>query len=479
MLKKLIALALAISMISLTAYAREDEVVAEYNYMDSLFGLASELYIDDTVTKDDILNKAIEKYLKDNPEAMEEIIENGFSSLDEYSEYYSAEEYKSFINNVNKTFYGIGVIIQKNGDYIEITTVLEDGSAYDAGILAGDLIKAVDGEDMKGLTIDQVQEAVVGELYTTVEVTVLRDGKEFTYTMQRAPVNDVTVNDLILDDKTAYVVISNFSENTSKEFYDILKKFDEKNITNIILDLRNNPGGYLETAVEIAKMTVPKGIIVKTMYRQSEKDEVIYSDLKNPKYKFAVLVNENTASASEVLASAIQESGVGRIIGEKTFGKAVIQEIFTVRGYESFKITTGRYLTRNGKEINKKGIEPDEYEINFTEPIDVSKYPLINYQEKTEIGDKSDNVKVIKERLNLMGYYIAEIDDRFTYDLEAAVLDFQMAKQLEPTGVLDTITMVQIENEFAKTEVIVDNQLYKAYEYFGGTKEQLDKILYE
>lgn len=478
MLKKLISVLLVVLMISTNVFAREDEVVAEYEYMNRVFGYASLLYIDDSITKEEILNRAIEKYLKDNPDAMEEIIKNGFSGLDEYSEYYTAEEYKIFLENVNNTFYGIGVIIQKNGEYIQITSVVEDGSAYEAGILAGDLIKAVDGVDMKGLTIDQVQSAVVGEIDTIVEVTVLRNGQEYTYTMRRTPVNDATVSHLIIDDNTAYVAISNFSIKTAQEFADVLKILDEKKITNIILDLRNNPGGYLYSAIDIAKMIVPKGVIVKTIYRQSEKDETIYSDLVNPKYKFAVLVNENTASASEVLASAMQESKVAKVIGETTYGKAVIQDIFSVRGYESFKITTGRYLTRNGNEINKKGIEPDEYVINTTEVIDVSKYPLINYREETGIGDKSDNIRTIKERLYVMGYYIADIDDKFTYDLEAAVLDFQIDKGLERTGMLDTITMVQIENAFAKTEVMVDNQLYKAYEHFGGTQEALEKILY-
>ena len=118
------------------------------------------------------------------------------------------------------------------------------------------------------MTIDQVQSAVVGELNTSVEITVLRNGQEITYTMIRTPVSDTTVSHVILDDKTAYILIINFSEKTGEEFKEVLKILDQKGITNIILDLRNNPGGYLDTAVEIAEMVVPRGIIVKTMYRQ-------------------------------------------------------------------------------------------------------------------------------------------------------------------------------------------------------------------
>lgn len=477
MMKKILSIILVIAAIQSTIFAKEDKV-AEYEYMDKLFGFAEELYIDESVTKEDILKEAVKKYLKDNPDAMEDIIKNGFSSLDDYSEYYTSDELTSYINNINHTFYGIGVSIKADGDYIKIVGVLEGGSAIKAGIEEGDLIKAVDGKDMKGLSIDAVQAAVTGELGTEVSVTVLRGTEELTFKMERAPVNDSTVSHLVLDDNTAYVSIVNFAASTADEFAAVLKKLDEESITNIILDLRNNPGGYLDAAVEMAKLVVPKGIIVQTVYRNKEANKTYYSTLENPKYKFAVLVNENTASASEVLTSAMQESGVATVIGETTYGKALIQEMYNLRGYDGFKITTGRYITRDGNEINKKGITPDDYILNTTEEIDVSKYPKINYSEESIVGDSSDNIRVIKERMSVMGYYIEKVDENFTYDLEASVLDFQIEKGLKPTGKLDRITLVQIENKFAETEVSVDNQLYTAYEYFGGNRESLDKILY-
>ena len=152
--------------------------------------------------------------------------------------------------------------------------------------------------------------------------------------------------------------------------------------------------------------------------------------------------------------------------------------MFNLRSYDGFKITTGRYITRNGKEINKVGIEPDNYVINLTETVDVSKYPKINYQDETSFGDTSETIAVIKERLSVMGYGINSEDNNFTADLEAAVLDFQIEKGLNTTGALDTVTMVQIENAFANTELLVDSQLYAAYEYFGGKREDIDKIIY-
>jgi len=475
--KRVTAIVLVIiSLMSLSVFAAEDENV-EYNYLDKMFGYASELYIDESITKEEILNIAIKNYLKENPDAIVDLLKAGFSGLDEYCEYYSGDEYQNYVNNINHTFYGIGVVIQKDGEYVKINKVLEGGSAEEVGLCEGDLISRVNGEDMKGKSIDYVQAKVVGELNTEVEVTVLRGGLENTYTLTRRQVNETTVNSLILDNKTAYVSIMNFAIKTASEFSDILAELDEKGITQIILDLRNNPGGYLISAVDIAKMIVPEGIIVQTMFRQEENNITYYSDLKNPKYKFAVLVNENTASSAEILTGAMQDSGVGRVFGTTTYGKAVIQDVFNMRNGDSFKITTGRYLTRNGREINKKGIDPDVEVPNTTEPIDVSKYRTIDYSKETSYGDRDENVSVIKERLMMLGYMLNNKDNLFDTDLEAYVLDFQLSKGLTPTGRLDRITMVQIENSFAATETLVDNQLYEAYEYFGGTREALDKLL--
>ena len=287
--KRIIAFVLMITtlLLSISVYAKED--VEEYNYLEKIFGYASELYIDENITKEDILNSAVKNYLEENPDALVELLKAGFLGLDEYCEYYSGEEYQNYVNNINHTFYGIGVVIQKDGEYVKINSVIEGGSAKEAGLCEGDLISHVNGEDMKDKSIDYVQSKVIGELNTEVEITILREGQALTYTLIRRQVNETTVSSLILDDNTAYVSIVNFALKTASEFSDTLAELDKKGITNIILDLRNNPGGYLLSAVDIAKMIVPEGIIVQTIFRQEENNITYYSDLKNPKYKFAVL----------------------------------------------------------------------------------------------------------------------------------------------------------------------------------------------
>lgn len=476
--KNLITVALTLFLgLSSSVYAQEFEMSGEYSYVDKVFGYASELYIDDTLSKEEILIKALNKYLEENPDAVLDIVRAGFSQIDDYTQFYSYDEYHEYVNNINHTFYGIGVIIQKEGDYIQIVTLLDDGSAAEAGIQVGDKISKVNGVSMKGKSVDAVQQAVVGELNTSVTVTVLRDNEEYTYELTRRPVSAATIDYIVFNNNVAYVSVINFAQDTATEFKKMLSELDELGVSEIILDLRNNPGGYLISAVEIAELIVPEGIIVQTMYRNNENNFTYYSKLKDVKYKFAVLVNENTASAAEILTGALQDSGVGTVIGKKTFGKAVIQEMFSLIDSNTFKITTGRYLTRDGREINEKGLEPDIEVENTTKPINMSDYKGFNYAVECCFGDKCDNVLTAKERMSLLGYIISSDDNTFDSELEAAVLDFQIANNLRATGSLNKTTMSKIDDEFSKKETIVDNQLYKAFEHFGGTRNELDSFL--
>lgn len=471
-LKRFISAAVAsVMLIAQPAFAETSG--AEYNYFKKLMTYASQLYIDEEVSADELIDAAIKKAMEENPELITELLKAGFSSLDEYSEYYTSEEFVDFVNNINHTFYGIGVVIRKTGDYVEITNCLKDGSAYEAGMMEGDKIVNVDGVDAVGKTLTDVQNLVTGELDSTVTVTVLRGEKEKTFTLVRRPVSSQTVSQTVLEGNIGYIRVINFAEKTDTEFQEALAELDKEGVTNIILDLRDNPGGYLTSAINIAKMIVPEGIIVKTMYRREEQNETFYSTLKNPKYKFAVLVNENTASAAEVLSGAMKDSGIGTLIGRTTYGKAVIQEMFRLAD-GGFKLTTGHYLTRDGHEINKIGIEPDEYVTNTKERVDMSKYTPFDYKIKWKVGDESDSVKAAKERLYGLGFYRGDIDTVFNSELAEAVTAFQASTDLFPYGVLDISTQVRIENEFYKTDVVVDRQFEKAYTMFGGNIEDLE-----
>jgi carboxyl-terminal processing protease len=445
----------------------------EYDQIEQILNYASNLYIDDSVTSSDIWDGAVKKMIETNPEIANQLIKAAFQSLDDYSEFYTAEEYELFNKNMNHIVYGIGVIIQQTGDYVTVMSVLDDGAAKKAGVMEGDQIAAVDGVDVKGESVDKVQDMVVGDFGTEVSVTFLRDGREITYTMQRGEVKGETAAYAVLKGNIAYLKIVNFSSNTDKEVSKILDKLDEDNINKIILDLRDNPGGYLDSAVNIASFFVPEGVIVSTVYRSEWENETFYSKLKSPQYKLAVLVNENTASASEVLASAIQDSGVGILIGNQTYGKGVIQQMFEIWDGCAFKITTGKYFTRKGKDINGVGIKPDENIENTTKKIDLSRYKEFDYKNKPSIGSNSENTEAAKEKLRLLGYYQGTVDDYFNDALFTAVLNFQEKNGLFPYGVLDISTQKKIQEVFAELDEKVDNQLIRAYGYFGGKANEL------
>lgn len=471
MKNKVIAILTAIFMLMpQTTFAQDEAQNILYDYFRRLMAYASQLYIDENVTTEELIDNAIKEVIKEDPELLEKLLKAGFSSLDEYSEYYTADEFQKYLDDLNHTFYGIGVIIRKVGDYVEITKCLEDGSAYAAGLDIGDKIYKVNGENVVGKTLDEVQLKVVGELDTEVEITVLRGEEELTFNLVRKPVSDQTVSYTVLKGDIGYINIINFANKTDEEFAEVKKELDSLGIKKIILDLRDNPGGYLESAINIAKTIVPEGVIAHTIYRSADQNETFFSKQKNLDYEFAVLVNENTASAAEVLSGAMQDSGIGTLVGKTTYGKAVIQEVFRL-ATGAFKLTTGHYLTRNGNEINKIGIEPDVYVLNTTQRIDMTGYTPFDYKIKWKVGDDSDSVKAAKERLRKLGFYRGEINTQFDRELEEAVTRFQAATDLYPYGVLDISTQVRIENETYNGEEIVDRQFERAYELLGGVVE--------
>lgn len=445
----------------------------EYEKIEQILNYAANLYIDDTVTSDELMSDAVKNLIEKNPELANELIKAGFESLDEYSEFYTAEENKLFKKNLNHIVYGIGVIIQQTGDYVTIMKVLDDGAAAKAGVMAGDKIVSVNGVNAVGESLDKVQDMVVGELGTEVSITFLRDDREISYTMQRSEVKGVTAGYTVLDGNVAYLVINSFSSDTDDEVYDILEELGEAGVEKIILDLRDNPGGYLDAAVNIASLFVPEGIIVSTVYRSEWENETFYSKLAKSKYKLAVLVNENTASAAEVLASAIQDSKAGILIGKKTYGKGVIQQMYEIWDGCAFKITTGKYFTRNGKDINGNGITPDNIVENTVKKVDLSRYTAFDYVNKPSVGVTSQNTRAAKERLRILGYYQGTADEYFDSLLFGAVCDFQEESGLFPYGVLDISTQKKLEEEFSQLDEIVDNQFFEAYRYFGGNPEAL------
>lgn len=473
MKKRILALILS-AVMTFGCVASAETISLGYDQFERMSSYGANLYIDPSVTTEYIMTEALKTVINENPELATELIKAGFASLDEYTEFYTAEEYELFQKNLNKIVFGIGVVIQELEGYVTVMSVVDDGGAKAAGVMPGDKIIRVDGVDVAGETVDKVQDLVVGDIDTEVTVAFLRGDKEFECVITRKEVRGVTVSSEILEGKIGYISMINFAQNTADEFAQVLWEFDQAGITKIILDLRNNPGGYLDAALEIARMTVPEGPILTAVYRNEAESGTAYSYLKNPKYEFCVLINRNSASAAEVLASAMGESGVAHLAGEISYGKGVIQGMYEMWDGTAFKITTGKYYTRNGHDINGNGIEPHEYVENSTRPIDLTRYKTFDYKTKPTIGTVSQNVRAAKERLRVMGYYYGPINDTFEPEFAAVIYKFQEESGLGPYGVLDISTQVKMENTFYKIREEVDDQLKYAYEYLGGNPDDLD-----
>lgn len=471
-LKSIIASVLASSMLSVPAFAETNN---ELMYLDAVINYASNLYIDSSVYSESMMRAAIAAAVKDNPELMYKMIKAAFGELDQYSEFYTAEEYQKYYERLTEQFYGMGAIIQMSDDNeICVVRLIEGGGAQLAGIKAGDIIVSINGVDILGKSLDEVTAMARGEEGTFIDINVRRNGENLSYNVERREISNKTVGYSVLPSDIGYLEVTNFSDDTPTEFQDALKFFDSKGITSIVLDLRSNPGGLLTSVVDIARMVVPEGIILQTMYRNETKNENFYSYNKNPKYKFSVLVNGDTASAAEVLTGALQDSGIGYVVGQTTYGKGLIQDVFVLPSGDAFKLTTGHYLTRNGNDINNVGIYPDEVVKNGTKRIDIEKYEKFDYKVKWRVGDTGKGVLATKQRLAVMGYYFGKIDEYFDEELKAAVYNFQKNVGLYPYGVMDFSTQATLENHFYVLDVVVDDQLYAAYEHLGGNWEDLE-----
>lgn len=453
----------------------------EYGAYERIAEYVSELYLDDSYTKEKVMIGGVAELLSDlldnNEELLVEVLKKAFENLDDYSEFYTAEEYKQFSDQLNNTFYGIGVTMRQEGnDYVEITGFAESSdNAEKAGFKIGDKISKVNGQDVTGLTMSEVRSLIIGEEGTKVNITVLRDGKEISLTATRVAINSATVSDGILEGNIGYIQISTFGTDTAEEFSKSLDYMRENKVKKIILDLRNNGGGLVSAAISIAQDIVPKGKIVDVKFRQSVYDMTYTSNLSKKEFDFVVLVNDNTASASEILSSAIQDSGAGKLLGIQTFGKAVIQNTYPLDNGSVFKLTTGQYITRNGKEINHIGLTPDIKVENEYTDIDLSSYAQFDYKTRSALGAKNENVQAAKERLSMLGFYSGNIDDVFDSGLRESVSGFQKANQLFSYGVLDVPTEELIEDYASQLKIMDDKQLEAAYKYFGGKVENLYK----
>lgn len=310
-------------------------------------------------------------------EALEEGICKGYVSGlgDPYSAYYDEEETKEFLESSEGEYTGIGAVMTQNMDsgIITITHVYNDSPAQKAGIKDNDILYKVGEKKVTGVDLNDVVAEIKGEKGTKVSLTVLRgeEQDEITVEAVRDIVEIETVETKMLDDNIGYLAVSEFDSVTYDQYKKGLKELESEGMEGLVIDLRGNPGGNLSTVCDILDLMLPEGLIVYTEDKNGEREE-FRSDGKQEYTKpMAVLVNGNSASASEIFAGAIQDYGTGKIVGTTTYGKGVVQQIFDLKDGTCVKLTIAEYFTPKGRSINGKGITPDvevEYKYNKDHP---------------------------------------------------------------------------------------------------------------
>ncbi|MCK4308386.1 MAG: S41 family peptidase [Candidatus Atribacteria bacterium] len=261
-------------------------------------------------------------------------------------------------------FGGLGIIISIKDDQLTIISPIEDTPAYRVGIKAGDKIVEIDGKSTEGIGLDEAVNILRGEKGTQVILGIKRENVEeiLEFTIIRDIIEVKAVKKKIIgeDNNIGYIRITTFNVNTEPELEEVLNEFKkDNNIQGIILDLRNNPGGLLDTAIEVASKFVKEGPVVHVKDRDGIQVTVQSRGNKYPQWPLIVLVNEGSASASEIVGGAIQDSGRGKLLGQKTFGKGMVQQVFNLSDGSGIVITTSEYYTPNERSINNIGIEPD------------------------------------------------------------------------------------------------------------------------
>jgi carboxyl-terminal processing protease len=285
-------------------------------------------------------------------------------SLDPYSAFLEPELTQELQIETKGEFHGVGMEITSKDGVITVVSPIEDTPAWKAGIKAGDRIIEIDGESTKGLTTLEAARKLRGKKGTEVTISILREGATELkkITLVRDVIKVKSIKEEVLDNNLGYIRIRDFQERTSSDLARALENLNKKNVKGLILDLRNNPGGLLSSAVEVSEFFVPKGKLIVYIQGREAKDKSTFNSRKEPIWKKPVvlLINEGSASASEIVVGALKDNIPGTIaVGMKTFGKGSVQNLVPLSDGSSLKLTTAHYYTPSGVCIEGKGIEPD------------------------------------------------------------------------------------------------------------------------
>lgn len=317
-----------------------EEFVATYN------NIYNNYY--DKVKKDDLIDAAIKGMV---------------DSLDDpYSTFMEQTESENFNETVSGEYVGIGATITYSDNSAIISSMFDNSPAKKSGLKEGDKLIVINSEKIDDKSLSQITDLIKGKKDTIISIKVLRGNKEKEFKVKREKITIPSVTSKIFEKdnkKIGYIAIDIFSSNTYKEFKSELEELESKKIKSLIIDVRNNPGGHLSKVTDILELFLEKGKILYQIEKKGVSEKILSKTKEKRKYKIAVIINNSSASASEILASSLKESYNATIVGEKSYGKGTVQQAYQLSNGTTLKYTTQKWLTAKGKWINEKGVEPD------------------------------------------------------------------------------------------------------------------------
>jgi len=407
----------------------------------------------------------------------EKLIDGAISGMmnaldDPYSVYMEAEVANKFSQSIEGSFSGIGAEVSLENGQVVVVSPIKGSPAERGGLLAKDIILSVNGESLTGLTLQEAVNHIRGEKGTKAKLEVMRSGhsEAISVVLIRDDIDIETVYSRIDDQGIGLIEITQFSQNTSERFAEELAALEDKGIKGLVIDVRNNPGGVLQDVVEIAQLMMKEGaVVVQVEGRSADRNKTYATGGQQKQYPIVVLTNGGSASASEILAGALQEAAGATVVGEQTYGKGTVQvsynQLFNDGGL--IKMTIAKWLTPKGNWINEKGVTPDV----VIEPPPVYSAARLNLTDDQQLKEDQLNEKIRSAQimLNSLGYKIDRMDGYYSEATTAAVKQFQKDHSISNTGVINQETAVKLEEkiiDFIRDETN-DPQLQKALEIAG------------
>ena len=310
------------------------------------------------VDKQDLFNGALEGIVK--------------KLGDKHSIYLDGDEFQAFSDQTSGSYAGIGVYIGSSDEGTIVAGVMDDSPAAEAGVQRGDLIQAINGTSTKGMSLEDISKTIRGPVDTTVTLTLGRDGGSQDVAITRRQIHMKTVGGQMIEGTdVGYIRVAIFSENTGEEFTRQYQELRKQGMKRMILDLRNNPGGIVDQAVAVASNFVPKDSVIVSFTSRSGEESEYKANGSGDTIPLVVLINENSASASEIVSGAIQDLKLGPVIGTKSYGKGTVQGVYPIDSDDAIKLTVAKYRTASGREIDGVGIQPDiEVQLQPNDPED-------------------------------------------------------------------------------------------------------------